>query len=878
MKWVVVFLALVSTLSLYTSCASRPIIQSMSPEQLPNLTQAEAELRSKQIANVDYQLDFNLPEKGSFSGKVQIRFDYNPSREGVRLDFHKGQISRLNINGKVATPDYNGHFLLIAPHQLNPGSNEVVVEFARDYSRNGRGFHQFTDPEDGRSYVYTNLEPFEANKVFPCFDQPDLKATYEMKVIAPREWTVVTSVRETLVKNISPQLKEWTFPKSARFSTYIWSLHAGPFKVWEDTSFRYPLRLFARRSLAHLVDVQQWFPVTRQGFDFFDEYFGYPYPYKKYDQLIVPEFNSGAMENVAAVTFSERYVPRGEMSRSLKRRLALVIHHEMAHMWFGNLVTMKWWNDLWLNESFATFTSYLSLFEATEFKETWQYFIESKEWAYWEDSRITNHPIEGRVNDTLETFANFDGITYGKGAAVLKQLTFHIGDQAFQRGLKNYFAKFAEKNTVIDDFINELAKASGRDLSAWKRLWLQTAGTNVIQAEWACENGKINQFRLHQQTGKLSQVLRPHSFEVALLSDQKGDLKVSEIFKVEIDQARTQVDIAIGRSCPSVVFLNYNDHGFFRAPFDSVSLTNILKAPERISNPMIRHQTWRTLDYLVEEGVMEFLTHLDLVFKQGFAFEKDPVILESLRWQQLLALGRHQLSADDFVKKVGEFEQILWKGLREAPPRSEQQKIFFRTYIELAETDEALKRLRSWLNLTHPRKGLRLDADKRWDILSQLSKRKNPEAAHLVATEQKRDPSFRGRCEALRVSTSSPERSILDEWIQEFKNNETKFSYQELVCAARGLSSHDFVQYKEFGLSVSEYENHLTWANDHLSSDSQAALITRLQPKPCGGAGEQELQSFAKRSERRLKPLLSKPVRQGAQASQTCIRMAGGLR
>lgn len=857
---------------LVSACATTPIWQKMTPDQSPNLTQQEAERRALQVADVSYQLLFSLPESGVFSGTSQIRFNYKPSHHGLRIDFHGGQILKLAVNEQPTEIVYNGQYLLIPDSQLHEGSNLIAIDFNRPYARNGRGFHQFTDPVDQRSYVYTNLEPFEANKVFPCFDQPDLKATYAMTVVAPKDWTVVTSVRESSIKQISPDLREWTFKESARFSTYIWSLHAGPFRIWEDLKFRYPLRLFARQSMAQYVKVEEWLPVTRQGFDFFDEYFGYAYPYKKYDQLIVPEFNSGAMENVAAVTFSERYLPRGEKPRSLTRSLANVIYHEMAHMWFGNLVTMKWWNDLWLNESFATYTAYLGLQESTEFKESWQSFIRSKEWAYWEDSRVTNHPIEGAVNDTLETFAIFDGITYGKGASVLKQLAFYLGPKNFQLGLKNYFKKYAEQNTVIDQFIGELAIASNQDLSKWKSSWLQTAGTNRLEAKWACTAGKISEFRILQQAAPNSDVLRSHAFEIAFLKDT-GNFEVSEIFQVAVDGADTEIGQAKGRNCPAIVFLNHQDHGFFRFNFDRVSLKAILSGPNRIQDAFLRQLAWNVLEDSAEQEVIPFTDYFSLLLTKGFEVEQNDLILDGFNWSRWLAYHRKVLSPDNFAKLQTGFEEVLWERLTKSKAKSENQKIFFKNYVLAAESRQGLDRLVRLLDGRIRLSGFEIDPDKRWSSIGSLAKWQHSLADQLIEREAKKDRSAVGQRAATTARASKPDRAVVDQWVKELRNPNTSYSYQELLSAAQGLSSHDAFTRAKFSLSAAEYIEHLKAANDRVSSENQVALLTWIQPFPCGGEEETTLQRFAEQADSRLKPLLSKAVRQGAQSSRICAKL-----
>ncbi len=494
------------------------------PESL--LTEFEAKERASRVSDVAYTLFFDLnADKETYSGRATTQFHYRPSTDAFQLtiDFETGTVKTLLVNGtKVETPTYNGFFVTLPTSYLKPGTNSVEIEFEKPFSKSGDGFYRFKDPEDGRVYTFTDFEPFNANKLFPCFDQPDLKATYTMEVLAPNDWTVITAVRENKTKSEQGRVR-WFFPTTLPFSTYIFSLHAGPYHVWKSTAKTQagtiPLRLFARKTLAKYIDAQNWFKISTQGFQFFNAYFDTFYPFKKYDQVIVPDFNAGAMENVGAVTFSERFVFRGEPTRAQLLDRADVILHEMAHMWFGDLVTMKWWNDLWLNESFATFMAALASAEATEFKEAWQVFYEdTKTWAYWEDGLVTTHPIEVPVLSTDQAFANFDGITYGKGASVLKQVHFLIGAERFKAGVRDYFKKFAYKNAERKDFVSSLEQASGSNVLAnWTGEWLQTKSFNVLEAEFKCDGGKITDFLVHQKLEDPEHsTLRAHKTRVGL--------------------------------------------------------------------------------------------------------------------------------------------------------------------------------------------------------------------------------------------------------------------------------------------------------------------------------------------------------------------------
>lgn len=386
--------------------AQSQVVESVVPtierQASESLYEEYAKMRAQQVSNVSYNLQVTLGGKSpNFTGITDITFDLAANNQNdLTIDFDEGTVSSVKVNGKEAKFDYEKWFITIPKSALSAGKNTVTVAYERPYSTDGSGLHRFVDPENGEVYLYTDFQPFDANRLFPHFDQPDLKATYTTQVTAPKDWQVITSVRETSVKEVG-DVKMWEFPQSAKFSSYIYSLHAGNYAVWEDQYEDIPLRLFARQSLAKYVKTEEWFVPTKQSFKFFNDYFDVRYPFLKYDQVVAPDFNAGAMENVAAVTFNEGYISRGEKSTRAKMSLANVIAHEMAHMWFGNLVTMRWWNGLWLNESFATYMANLEVAEASDFKNTWDVFYSgTKQWAYRSDDSVNTHAIELPVSST----------------------------------------------------------------------------------------------------------------------------------------------------------------------------------------------------------------------------------------------------------------------------------------------------------------------------------------------------------------------------------------------------------------------------------------------------------------------------------------------
>ena len=450
------------------------------------LTFDQARARKARIGEIHYKLFFDLASnKEMFSGRANVRFDLSVVDAPLTIDLSGAEVDRFVVNGIDISPDYNGFFITIPAMALIIGSNELQVEYRHRYDKDGTGLHRFTDPEDGLTYLYTYLWPYYANRLFPAFDQPNLKATFDLQVRVPESWVVVSTATGAVSEN-SDGVSTWTFATTPRMSTYVFSLHAGPYRIWEDRAGEIPIRLFARQSLADYVAVDEWFEITRGGLEFYDRYFDISYPFGKYDQLIVPDFNIGAMENIAAVTFSEQYVQRKPSDRFEREDRASVILHEMAHMWFGNLVTKEWWSELWLNESFATLMANIALVDSTEFSDSWhRFFTINKQNAYRKDSRVTTHPIQVPVNSTADFFSVFDAITYQKGSSVLKQLAHFVGYENHRVGVSNYLKEYAWGNTTLQDFIDAQSVSSGRNLDRWSQQWLYQAGFNELTAQFA---------------------------------------------------------------------------------------------------------------------------------------------------------------------------------------------------------------------------------------------------------------------------------------------------------------------------------------------------------------------------------------------------------
>ncbi|WP_373888778.1 aminopeptidase N [Massilia sp. ZL223] len=751
------------------------------------LSQEDAAARSARVSNVDYVLDFTLTGKESFAGTTTATFDLKDTGSALTLDLDKATVKSVTVNGKPVQARYNNWFITIEPQDLVQGRNTVTVAYERLHSTNGEGLHRMVDPVDGRVYTYSHFEPAAAHQMFAVFDQPDLKATYSVTVTAPSDWTVVTTTRETAVADAGAG-KRWTFKTTKKLSPYNFSLHAGPYKVWEDNSARYPMRLFARQSVASQVTPQDWFRYTKAGLDFFDEYFGIPYQFEKYDQLLVPDFLYGAMENAGAITFAEAgFMYKAAMTAEQKQRLAAVIMHEMAHQWFGDLVTMKWWNGLWLNESFASFMGTLATAEATEFKDAWQAFYQGgKQAAYVQDQKVTTHPIEVPVPSSANAFDNIDAITYSKGASTLKQLRHLLGEETFRKGVHNYLVKYQWRNATLQDFIGSLGEAAGRDLSGWTREWLYQPGVNTIEASYACTGGKIASFALGQSApSKELPTLREQRVQVATFKLDGGKLSLVKNEPVTYKGARTAVPALNGAACPDLVYPNYQDWGFAKVQLDKRSFETARSSLAKVDDPLLRAMLWQSLWDGVRDARLPLNEFIKVALNNA-PQEQDYTLLGDMVGK--IVQSKHYLDAmnlnNAYAKQTTKaLEDMAWNGVVAHKGNDNFQRRWFSTYLGVASSDGALARLAGLLDGKTAAEGLQINQDQRWAIIGRLNRYNYQGAGALVEAEQARDKSDTGQGAAVAAAASRPDARSKAEWLATIEDLKTKLPFSRVRTA-----------------------------------------------------------------------------------------------
>jgi aminopeptidase N len=755
------------------------------------LSQADAAARAARVSNVDYQLDFTLTGKETFSGTTTLTFDLKDADSPLTVDLDKATIKSLSVNGKPVAPQYNGWFITLPAQALANGRNTVVVAYERLHSTNGEGLHRMVDPVDGRVYTYSHFEPAAAHQMFAVFDQPDLKATYQVTVSVPADWQVISTTRET---NVAPagDLRRWTFARTKKLSPYNFSMHAGPYTMWEDKSGKYPMRLFARQSVAAQIKPAEWFKYTKAGLAFFDDYFGIPYQFEKYDQVLVPDFLYGAMENAAAITFAERgFMYKADMTAEQRARLAYVIMHEMAHQWFGDLVTMQWWNGLWLNESFASFMGTLATAESTEFKDAWRaFYSEGKQNAYNQDQRTTTHPIEVPVPSTRNAFDNIDAITYSKGASTLMQLRHLLGADVFRKGVHNYLVKYQYRNAKLDDFIRSLGQAAGRDLTGWTREWLYEPGVNTIAATYACKGGKIAGFTLTQTAqSKALPTLREQRVQVAAFRLDGKEYKLERNVAVTYKGAQTAVPAMNGAACPDLVYPNYGDWGFVKVQLDPRSFDSARTHLAAVDDPLLRAMLWQSLWDGVRDAKLPLNDFLATALNNA-PQEKDYTLLGDVLGK--ITASKRYLDLMDpqapYAQAVTrQLEDMAWTATQANKGDDNFQRRWFGAYIAVASSRPALDRLAALLDGKEHIDGLAINQDLRWSIIGRLNRYGYPGAAALVDAELARDKSDSGQAAALSAVVSRPDPAVKTEWLGTVHDLKTKLPFSKVRTAMEHL-------------------------------------------------------------------------------------------
>jgi aminopeptidase N len=726
-----------------------------------NLTRDEAAERSALITVTSYQVDLDLTAQGgdetTFSSVTVIRFDCASPGASSYTDLTAPAVREITLNGAPVSLDaFDGDRIALAGLAAR---NELRVAATCAYSRSGEGLHRFTDPADKQVYLYSDLETFDAHRIYACFDQPDMKATYELAVTAPEDWQVVSNMAPDSHLPSGDAVR-WVFPPTPVMSTYITAVAAGPYHVVRDEHDGIPLGIYCRQSLAEYLDADELFEVTRQGFDFFHGSFGIKYPFGKYDQLFVPEFKEGAMENAGCVTFLESYIFRSRVTDFAHEARAETILHEMAHMWFGDLVTMRWWDDLWLNESFATWAGTLAQAEATRWTSAWTTFAQLyKAWAYRQDQLPSTHPIAADIPDIAAVEQNFDGITYAKGAAVLKQLVAYVGRENFLDGVRKYFAAHAWGNATLADLLAALEETSGRDLAAWSAEWLQQAGVNTLRPSYQVDaDGRFTEFAVEQEAAASHPVLRSHRVAIGLYDRTSAGIVRRHRIETDVTGARTVVPELAGQARPDLVLVNDEDLTYAKIRLDEHSLRTLVDSIGDITDSLPAALCWSSAWDMCRDGEMAARDYVRLVLS-GISSVADISVVQTLLRQASIAVRR---LADPGWRETGlALMASTLRGLLDgAAAGSDVQLAYVRAFAGVATSAEHLALLAGLLDGSAALDGLAVDTDLRWALLSRLvSRGADGFGAERIEAELDRDATDAGQrnAEACRAAIPTAE-------------------------------------------------------------------------------------------------------------------------
>ncbi|HEY0189423.1 MAG TPA: aminopeptidase N [Cellulomonas sp.] len=750
-----------------------------------NLTRDEARARADLLAVESYDVSLDLSTgPATFASTTTVRFTAREAGSSTFLDLIAPAVHRVVLNGAELDPAE-----VVADSRIRldglAEQNEVLVVADAAYMNTGEGLHRFVDPVDDEVYLYSQFEVADSRRVFAVFEQPDLKATFRFTVTAPAHWTVVsnypqagdpTPVEGGVNRNGGAErgTATWTFEPTPRIASYVTAVVAGPYhhehgELTSSDGRTIPLGVYCRSSLAEHLDTDNILDITRAGFAFYEQAFDFPYPFAKYDQLFVPEFNAGAMENAGAVTFLESYVFRSKVPEATIERRAVTILHELAHMWFGDLVTMRWWDDLWLNESFAEFASTLATAEATRWTSAWTTFSSlEKSWAYRQDQLPSTHPIAADIRDLEDVEVNFDGITYAKGASVLKQLVAWVGQEHFFAGVRAYFRKHAWGSTRLRDLLTELEATSGRDLSAWSALWLEQSGVTLLRPEIAVEvdaDGaeRITALAVLQEVPATHPVQRPHRLVVAgydLVTEEPADggpararLVPTHRVELDVDGPRTEVPALVGERRPDLLLLNDEDLAYAKIRLDERSLATAVGHLAAFTESLPRTLVWAATWDATRDGETPARDYVDLLLG-NIAHETDSSVVLVLLRQLATALDLYVASEHRTATEVAAADR-LWALATDAAAGSDTQLQLVKAFAGRASTPEQLDAVAALLDGGTQLDGLSIDTDLRWELLASLVTGGRAGAEQIDA-QLEADPTATGQRAAAAARAAIP--------------------------------------------------------------------------------------------------------------------------
>jgi aminopeptidase N len=799
----------------------------------PALARDEAAERAALLAVQAYDIELDLTTSDTtFASTSTVRFTCTTPGARTWIDLVAPHVVSAVLNGVPI--DVSGHTGQRLPLPALAAENTLVVAAECAYSRTGEGLHRLVDPVDDEVYLYSQFEMADAQRVYACFDQPDLKSAFTFHVTAPEHWQVVSNTPTPVSSPVRAGVARWDFPTTERMSTYITALVAGAFHVVRDEYSgphgTYPLGVFCRTSMAPHLDADRILEETKQGFAFFEEAFAHPYPFGKYDQLFVPEYNAGAMENAGCVTLMEDYIFRSRVTEVAYESRANTILHELAHMWFGDLVTMRWWDDLWLNESFAEWASYHAMARATRYTEAWTSFgNQRKTWAYRQDQLPSTHPIATDAPDLATVKLNFDGITYAKGASALRQLVAWVGEEEFFAGLRSYFQKHRWGNTELRDLLVELERTSGRDLSAWTREWLQTPGVNLLRPDVVyADPDTYGTVVIVQEPPRmppgLEPILRSHRIRIGLYDLVDGRLTRTELLELDLVGARTELPQLAGRRASDLMLINDDDLTFAKIRLGGRSSATAIAHLGDLDQPMPRALVWGAAWDMTRDAEWSAGDYLQLALS-GLPAESDIGVVQKVLLQvrtaiDLFAAPEHR---EQYKQRWAE---AMGAALLEAVPGSDHQLAYARTAISMARTPEQLDLVAGLLDGSRSVPGLVVDTDLRWSLLTRLVASGRAGDAEIDA-ELARDNTASGRRSAAAVRSATPTAQAKEQaWTAAVTDQSLPNAMLEAAMSGLGIPDQREL-YRPFRARYFEVVRQV-W--DTRSAEMAGMVVTSLYP------------------------------------------------
>lgn len=753
-----------------------------------NLTRSEAAERAKLISTKAYKVELDLTGSETFRSHTTVTFDAKPGASTF-IDLIAREVHEITLNGKSLPVESYQDSRIPLPDLA--AENELVVDTTCVFSHTGEGLHRAVDPADGKVYLYSQFEVPDSRRMYAVFEQPDLKAQFQFVVTAPREWNVFSVSPTPEPEQIAGGLARWNFTPTERISSYLTCIIAGPYKgVTGSYTSRdgreIPMGVYARQSLEPYLDGAEIIDITVAGMEFYEKEFDVPYPFRKYDQIFVPEYNAGAMEHPGCVTILDDYVFRSRPTEALVERRAITVLHELAHMWFGDLVTMKWWDDLWLNESFAEFMSHVATAKATRWTDAWVTFNASeKMWAQAQDQLPSTHPIAADIRDLEDVLVNFDGITYGKGASVFQQMVAYVGYNEFMSGVSEYLKKKSWGNATLRDLLTELEASSGRDLGTWTKLWLQEAGINTLRADFTASKGKIASFAIVQESdGRAS--LRPHRIGVGGYSLNGGRLTRDWFHEVDIDGERTELAEIVGEIRSDVILLNDGDLAYAKVRLDEDSaafaIRHINEFTERLPRTLALASIWD----MCRDGELPARSYVDLALRALKTEDHGTVLRYTL--SQLETAARMYSAPKNRAALTKKGGTGLFDILSDTEAGSDRQLQIAMAAVKFAEEAGMLDAVAGWLEGNGP-KGLEIDAGMRWVILRELAGAGKVDEATIEAERTERDNTASGAAGAARARAAIPSMDVKEAVWADILGGQTPNSIQRAL--ATGFTDGD---------------------------------------------------------------------------------------